>query len=736
MKTISSLTLAGCASIGGGRSCATVSATFWLAIAVGTIALVSTSWAQRADQTSTPTSVTGNLSDASRLDEIIVSARKRDERVSDIPESITAISASELINKGINDVEALGRETPNLQLNMRQDLTTNVVIRGVGAYGDVLGVGFNIDNVPNFTDQTMRLEDLESVEILKGPQGTLYGGSAIGGIVRYVSKKPKFDWSGEFRAEVGSYNSLNVFAAQNLVLVPDQLALRLSGYDVKTDGYITNSALGIDGSPSTQYGVRAMLLYQPTDSVSALLTLRHARMRNGADEYIPRAQVTSFTHDAPFFKPTSNTRTTDGAVLEVNADFASRNRLTSISSYTRTPYTIDTDISFSPPGMPGLSLFTLPGNRPTEVATQEFRLTSPSTDTYDWLVGLYAADIRNVLLNRVGIASYVPTSATTVINDFSTDRIDFAGFGTFNYHIGNFTVGAGARVGETRYKANVLIEAGGLPNQSASITSRSTLPKLSVSYKLDSGRLFYASAAKGEEPGAINVTSTAPIPFKSETANSYEIGSKGNWLDRRFEYEVAAFYVKNKDHQAQTNRFIPPYGLVAIISNVGDARTYGTEANVNWRLATDLTVRASAGYLNAKWQQAAISGVPIDGKFVPNSPTVTGSLGIAYSRPVFTGLRFDGDFDMSYANKFWWDLANTPGTANPAYWLGNARIAIGSESKSWQVSLSATNIFGVHYWTEYNPGFYVPGTGPCAGCTDLGAAGAPRQIFAAISLRH
>ena len=87
-------------------------------------------------------------------------------------------------------VEDVGRQTPNLQLNMRQDLTTNVVIRGIGAYGDVLGVGFSIDNVPNFTDQTMRLEDVESVEILKGPQGTLYGAGALGGALRLIPNDP------------------------------------------------------------------------------------------------------------------------------------------------------------------------------------------------------------------------------------------------------------------------------------------------------------------------------------------------------------------------------------------------------------------------------------------------------------------------------------------------------------------------------------------------------------------
>jgi iron complex outermembrane recepter protein len=115
----------------------------------------------------------------------------------------------------------------------------------------------------------------------------LYGGSSIGGLIRYVSKKPSFDWSGETSAEVGSFNQMNVFAAQNFVIIPDQLALRLSGYDAKSAGWITNDALGIDGNPSTDYGIRAMLLYRPNDAWSALLTLRHSYIRNGADEYAP-----------------------------------------------------------------------------------------------------------------------------------------------------------------------------------------------------------------------------------------------------------------------------------------------------------------------------------------------------------------------------------------------------------------------------------------------------------------
>src|SRR5882672_4805093 len=234
-----------------------------------------------SDREESPLSRMGSSDDFTSIPEIVVTARKRSERMIDIPESITAIGTSELEGRGIRTIEDLGRQTPNLQLNMRQDLTTDVVIRGVGAFGDVLGIGFSIDNAPNFTDQAMRLEDLESVEILKGPQGTLYGGSSIGGLVRYVSKKPEFNWDGQSSLEGGRYNTFNVFAAQNAPLIADKLAVRVSAYGVKGDGYLTNSALGIHGSPLKDYGVRAALLYKPSENFDALLTMRHSVIRNG-----------------------------------------------------------------------------------------------------------------------------------------------------------------------------------------------------------------------------------------------------------------------------------------------------------------------------------------------------------------------------------------------------------------------------------------------------------------------
>jgi len=133
---------------------------------------------------------TDTSSSADELAPIIVQARKRDEVLTKIPETISVVTAAQITKAGIKSVDDIGRLTPNVRLNQRQDNEPNVVIRGVGAFGNTQGVGFYIDDVQNFTDQTTAIEDVERIDILKGPQGTLYGGSNVGGAIKYVMAKP------------------------------------------------------------------------------------------------------------------------------------------------------------------------------------------------------------------------------------------------------------------------------------------------------------------------------------------------------------------------------------------------------------------------------------------------------------------------------------------------------------------------------------------------------------------
>jgi iron complex outermembrane receptor protein len=477
------------------------------------------------------------------------------------------------------------------------------------------------------------------------------------------------------------------------------------------------------------------LLYKPTDHLEALLTLRHSFIQNGGDMYIPVPTVRDYSYDARFFQPSYNRRITNGAVLELNGD-VEFGKLTSITSFTRADTFASFDVSQTPPNFPGESLYTLPGNRPTEVETQEFRVTSPSTGNFKWLVGAYGAIIKNTLLNNMG-ATFVPVPGIpTLLQDFDTRRTDTAVFGTASYTLGPLTLDAGVRLSRTVYDAQVWFESGGLPDQHNSITSRAALPKFSVSYALSSENQIYASVAKGEEPGAVNTASTAPIPYKSETSLSYELGAKGESQNRQFEYDIAAFYVTDKKHQYQTNQFDPVFGFVALISNIGDSYSSGVEAGASWHPTTEWKLGLNGGYLKSKWIHGDYFGTPIDGNAIPNAPEVTASANAGYSRPVFSNLRFDANFDLSYTDAMWWDLPNTPGSKEPPHFLGDMRIALGSDHRGWQVALRMSNVFGAKYWTEYFPAFFAPGTYPCAGCSDMGAPGAPRQWFGSVSYKY
>ena len=137
-----------------------------------------------------PQATTIALAQEARLEEVVVTARKRDENLMDIPESVSAIGALEVERRNIKGLNKIGLAVPNLNLSMRTDGYPNVTIRGVGAYGMTQGVGFYLDDVQLFSDASSRFGDIERIEVLKGPQGVLYGGSNIGGAVKYVSKTP------------------------------------------------------------------------------------------------------------------------------------------------------------------------------------------------------------------------------------------------------------------------------------------------------------------------------------------------------------------------------------------------------------------------------------------------------------------------------------------------------------------------------------------------------------------
>src|SRR6202011_5497719 len=210
------------------------------------------------------TAPTGQASTDSQdtiLTEIVVTARKRVETIQSIPESIEAFGAQEINDAHITKIDDLGNLVSNLNITSRADNTPDVVLRGVGSFGVVSGVGFYANDVQLFDGQSVRTDDIERIEVLKGPQGTLYGGSNIGGAIKYITKLPTDEFHAGASLEFGNYSTQTYSAFVSGPLVAG-LDARASFFDSHTDGYIYDTALNRKVDGGTERGGRLTFLYK------------------------------------------------------------------------------------------------------------------------------------------------------------------------------------------------------------------------------------------------------------------------------------------------------------------------------------------------------------------------------------------------------------------------------------------------------------------------------------------
>lgn len=359
--------------------------------------------------------------------EILVTARKRAESTQEIPESVAVISAESLERKDITNIDKVGLRVTNVNLGTRADGNPNVTIRGVGSFGNTLGVGFFIDGVQILTDASSEFGEIERVEVLKGPQGTLYGGSNIGGAIKFVTKRPEFDkFSGTGKVKIGEQDMLNMSASLNIP-ISSTIAMRLYGYRNRDEGFVydndpyrLNGRSNIEDSyiwpipldpffnqwvpdsgnqaerwrkhpnEKTEWGIRGSLLAEFSPNFDLYLTGRYNRIDAGnnnwrADEpdnltYSPerdltfagrlRRKVYAFTGEANWGL---------GAV-----------DLTVLSSYTHA-YRIDTtDLDVS-----SEAGFDLVRPEPTDFYTNEIRLASNGDGPLEWIMGGYYSVWKN-----------------------------------------------------------------------------------------------------------------------------------------------------------------------------------------------------------------------------------------------------------------------------------------------------------------------------------------------------
>lgn len=659
-------------------------------------------------------SATAAETDEAIVGEVVVTAQKRAESLQDVPIAISAFSGDQLAAAGVDGSAELEKVTPGLVMS-ESGRDGQIFIRGVGSTR-LSGAGADpsssvyIDGVYRSRGSAalLQLLDVERVEVLRGPQGTLYGRNSTGGAIRYISKSPEPTFGGEITGGLGDYDLRRASARVDIPLIADRLLVRGSVLRVKRDGYMKNLE-----RPGETFGRqnltagRLTVLFTPNETLS--VTLHAGASKDDSDQ-------TALKHYIDPLGPFRNAEIIADP-RKVRADYGPRKApvktsyvdatvawdlgfatLTSISGYNSLdagPYQGDldvTEIAGVTDGRDGLPNGIADGGK---TYTQEFNLTSKGASSLEWVLGAFYLHDDNYTVRQGLYVPLIPALAAnhTTYNAFG-DTDAYAAFVSGSYQVTpQLRLNAGLRysretksIDRGRYLNFVL--------QGATHHDRKTwdswTPRIGVDFTLNDDAMLYASFSKGFKSGAFNASSFDPA-VNPEKIDAYEAGAKTRWFDRRLTLNLAAFYYDYKDLQVQG---LDPNRIgVEIISNAAGAEIKGAELEANWRVTSRFQLDGSLTWLNAEYTDFPTLAGNLKGNKLPNAPTHTASLRAEYTIPLGEAgdLRLNGDAYFS-ARRYLSETNNRQNASQPAYSLYNARATFTPASGNWDVSIYGKNL--------------------------------------------
>jgi iron complex outermembrane receptor protein len=609
--------------------------------------------------------------DTTVVGDVVVTAEKRTERLRDVPMAASVITGSQLISTQATTLQDVVNATPGLQLINATPVTNELVIRGIS-----VGAGINtsvatyVDDVPYTSDGPFALGatsapnfdtyDLSRIEVLRGPQGTLYGANALGGLLKYVTNPPDPSrYSASLLTGVDSVNHSGQtgWEVHGMVNLPmgDDAALRIVGDGTDFPGYINDPSRGAkDINDIRREGVRASLLWEPTQDLSIRLSANYQNLTAGDDgtEDVSAATLKplfgDLTQERALPQPLSASNQIYNATINWNLGFGT---LVSSTSYTKTntSFRADETAELGPltPVFFGRSLGVAAViTAPVQTFTQEVRLSSPSNQKLEWIAGFYFDD--QWANDRQAV---VPADLTTgqLLNNLSpnldsanaaTTYLEYAGFGDLTYHITSaFEVTAGGRFSsnnQTFHEVTAGVLGGAQDIRQDSNQSVFTY-SVDAKYRFNPDIMAYARIATGFVPGGPNdvvIGATVPATFHSSTTTNYEAGVKRSAAEGRLTYDFDVFDVEWKDIQLDAI-----VNNSEFITNGGAARSDGVEGGVGFVPVQGLTLSLNGAYTNARLTQntpASFGGLA--GDRLPLSPYFAGTAAISYERPLWTNV--------------------------------------------------------------------------------------------------
>jgi iron complex outermembrane receptor protein len=620
-------------------------------------------------------------SDATQLDDVVVTVTKRAQVSRDIPSSMTVLGGEKLEQLGIRKLKDIFTLVPGV--NMQDELAGHqrkITVRGVGpqtgtnqTVGSVMGDIPISDPYGASTVVDPNPWDMRTVEILKGPQGTLFGATSLAGLIRYVPNNPELGlWQGKAFYDYTSIDRGGTGATYGAALnIPlgDTVALRASGIIQDLPGLLDSdnpARQEEDVDTGRSWNGRVMGLWEVSDrfTINAWYT---QEQRNSDDINFTTFREGNYTRDdAPTASPTTNEYKLATLDLRYAFDWAT---LVSLSGYQEKTSDIDIDASnlLVPAARAGISYLRAARTAQTEGVLQELRLVSPDDGgKLSWLIGgfysTYSAAIRADLLVNLGalgpltpllsaleqlqlgqlLALLGPDGIAASSSGYDPlDANEKALFGEANYDFSDsLRLTLGSRLYSTEVEGTLESSGATAGNNGATpgTEEKGWSPKIALTYKPSNDVMFYATVSRGFQFGGFNLPTLpspgVPLTFKSSTLWNYEIGTRTDWFDNTLRFDLTAFFIDWKNPQIrQTDNAASGY-----VDNVGGTHNIGAETTIRWITPIDgLSIEQAASYIEARTTEEFddASGVTVPkGTLMPSSPLMQSVTTLAYVQPI------------------------------------------------------------------------------------------------------
>ena len=654
------------------------------------------------------------------LEEVTVMAQRRSESMQDIPGSISAISGQEMADAGIANLKSLGQRTPGVYLENQSKSRTVLVMRGIGQSGaSAVGggaVGVFVDGIymPRTSGAIQNLGNVERVEVLKGPQGTLYGRNTIGGALSIYTTKPGQDFGGYLEAGVGNRGSWNLSANVEGPLIENVLAGSLAIRSIQTGGDRKDELSGVENDSDDKY-LRGRLLFTPSDELEIDLILGYTDEKG--DAVLEEQQGEPIPFLSPLISPgeveaslaraaqnyySNETSELGGVEIETLLASATVNwatdqfQLTSITGYFSSEFHTVRDFDQS-----GFDIVTSKDDSDSDSLSQEFRFTSVSggaltfDDRLEWLFGLYY--LKDKPEQTFGISVGTDSLFAVFLNGgspanslyHSTVEADtYAVFGQGTYSItDNLSLTMGLRYSEDNldYVYRASTDSPGVPVVTAPFTVEdklnfdSTDPRVVLDYRFTDSLMAYVSYNKGYKSGGIQFATPSPLAasqaVEPETVDAWEVGMKSRWMEDRLQFNAGIFSYEYKD--MQRGGIVLVDGVpVSLTANAAAADLQGLELDLKFLAAEGLVLEASYGYLDTEFKEYNFVGQDLSGNEIPLAPKNSYRLAAQYDFDL-ASWGAGGRLDYAWRDKFFYEEDNSArggvgadrGLLNASLWI-------------------------------------------------------------------